>query len=113
MIFSRLPRGAPVMAAMCVLAALTVVRERSTTHIVPFFSAASDTRPQGDWRLELNSTLNFTALDNLHPVNQREFLNPVVDLGLSWSRYFDATQVSRRSVDRIPGEIEDNGAGRR
>ena len=58
------------------------------------------------------AAINFPALDNLYPVNQREFVNPVVDLGLPWSRYGDAIQASRRSVDRIPGEIEGNGAGR-
>ena len=60
----------------------------------------------------VTTLIDFPALENAHPADQREFVNPVVDLGLPESRYGDAIQVSRRSVDHLLGEIAGNGAGR-
>ena len=99
MIFSRLPRSAPVMAAMCVLAALAVAQGRSATHIVPFFPAASDTRPQGLVRIvnlaDEPGTLDVVAID----AAGARFEGVSLALGAGETAHFDSDDLESGNAD--------------
>ena len=99
MIFSRLPRSAPVMAAMCVLAALAVAQGRSATHIVPFFPAASDTRPQGLVRIvnlaDEPGTLDIVAID----AAGARFEGVSLALGAGETAHFDSDDLESGNAD--------------
>ena len=64
---ARFPRGTLIGAAICTLATLAAAQERPATHIVPFFPAASDTRPQGVVRIvnlaDESGTVDVVAID--------------------------------------------------
>ena len=98
-IFSRLPRSAPVMAAMCVLAALAVAQGRSATHIVPFFPAASDTRPQGLVRIvnlaDEPGTLDIVAID----AAGARFEGVSLALGAGETAHFDSDDLESGNPD--------------
>ena len=98
-IFSRLPRSAPVMVAMCVLAALAVAQGRSATHIVPFFPAASDTRPQGLVRIvnlaDEPGTLDIVAID----AAGARFEGVSLALGAGETAHFDSDDLESGNAD--------------
>ena len=63
----RFPRGTLIGAAICTLATLAAAQERPATHMVPFFPAVSDTRPQGVIRIvnlaDESGTVDVVAID--------------------------------------------------
>ena len=102
-------RGALIAAAVCALAALAEAQERAATHVVPFFPAASNIRPDGFVRVVNNSgeagTITIVAVDDAGSESDALTL----EIGANETASLDAGALEAGDPDR--GLTGSTGAG--